>query len=184
MRLAKSSQKRIDRLKRPSPSRTKVRATAGRRRFHKAFDFLRKHCYEPISTADLSRASNLSRRGLYKAFERHAGQSPGRELRQRRMDHAKYLLTHADHELSIIARLCGYRSQNSFWVSFRNAVGESPGHFRERFRHRLSRNKNAVRPPSAPDDVIGVILLSTGGKGRMGKTQPLSRKKFWLTRKP
>jgi AraC-like DNA-binding protein len=183
MRFAKSNQNQAAGFNRASLPRKKIRATAGRRRFHKAFDFLKKHCCEPIGTADLSKASNLSRRGLYKAFERHASQSPGRELRRLRIDHAKYLLTHFDHELAIIARMCGYRSQNSFWVSFRNAVGESPGHFRDRFRPHSSRNKIIARHPLVPDNVIGVFLFSTGGNRRTRKTLPLSRKKFWLTRK-
>ncbi len=125
-----------------SSARNKVVIYAGRRGFSKAFDFLKKHFDEPIGTRDLCRISKLSRRGLHKAFQQHIEESPGRELRRRRIERAKHLLIHSGHELKVIAKMCGYRNQNSFWVSFREIAGEAPGKFRARFQKPYSVNKN------------------------------------------
>ena len=76
----------------------------------------------------------MSRRGLYKAFYRHLGQSPGRALRRMRIDRAKFLLANSNFSLKDITELCGYRNANSLWVSFKQIVGETPGQFRSRSR--------------------------------------------------
>ncbi|HTV40825.1 MAG TPA: helix-turn-helix transcriptional regulator [Candidatus Sulfotelmatobacter sp.] len=99
-------------------------------RLYQILNFLTQHCYEPIGIEDLARASNLSRRGLHKAFRRYIGQSPGRALRRMRIERAKGLLANSNLNQKIIAEVCGYRSLNSFWVSFRAIVGQSPGEFR------------------------------------------------------
>jgi AraC family transcriptional regulator, transcriptional activator FtrA len=103
-------------------------------RFHRGFAFLQRQYFEPIQVDDLVKASGMSRRGWYKAFQRHTGRSPGRELRRLRIERAKELLVNSDWNLRAIARMCGYRSANSFWISFREIVGESPGTYRSRFR--------------------------------------------------
>jgi transcriptional regulator GlxA family with amidase domain len=122
-----------NRPKGPLPSQSNLSIGTGSRRFRLALDFLEKHFYEPIGTEDLSRVSKLSRRGLHKAFRQHVGQSPGWALRRMRIQRAKNLLMDSKLELKVIAKMCGYRSQNSFWVSFREIVGESPGKFRSRY---------------------------------------------------
>ncbi len=128
-------------LKRSS-SRSQLALDVGSRGFCKAFDFLKKHFDEPIGTRDLCKVSKLSRRGLHKAFQQHIEESPGRELRRRRIEYAKNLLVQSDYELKVIAKMCGYRSQNSFWVSFREIAGEAPGKFRTRFQKSVSTKKS------------------------------------------
>jgi transcriptional regulator GlxA family with amidase domain len=125
-------------------SRSKLAMDAGSKGFGKAFDFLKKHFDEPIGTRDLCKVSKLSRRGLHKAFQQHIEESPGRELRRRRIEHAKTLLIKSDYELKVIAKMCGYRSQNSFWVSFRDIAGEAPGKYRIRFQKALPRSKSKL----------------------------------------
>jgi AraC-like DNA-binding protein len=127
-------------------------------RFCKAFAFLVKHCYEPIGVNDLVKVSELSRRGLHKAFKKHVGQGPGRELRQMRIRRAKDLLANSNHKLKTIAKMCGYRSNNSFWISFRGLLGESPGEFRSRVRKNFSQTKNG-QPVSSGDSIATVKLL-------------------------
>lgn len=102
-------------------------------RFHRSLRFFQEHCFEPIRVTDLARAAKLSKRGLHKAFQKHIGRSPGRELRRLRIERAKALLVNSNCSLKIIAKMCGYKNVNSFWVSFRENVGESPGKFRSRF---------------------------------------------------
>lgn len=102
-------------------------------RVHQGVDFLKQHCCEPICVGDLAKAIKMSKRGMHKAFRRQIGRTPGRELRQMRIERSKQLLVNSDYNLERIAKMCGYRSLNSFWIAFRNIVGESPGKYRSRF---------------------------------------------------
>jgi AraC family transcriptional activator FtrA len=104
------------------------------RALHESLNFLRKKWHEPITVNDLTKASALSRRGFQKAFQRHIGHSPGRELRRLRIKRGKELLAGSNFNLSVVAQRCGYRSLNSFWVAFRRATGISPGKYRSRFQ--------------------------------------------------
>jgi AraC family transcriptional regulator, transcriptional activator FtrA len=139
--------------------RKNIVADTGSPRFYKALSFLKEHCYEPIGINDLMQASQLSQRGLHKAFQKHVSQSPGRELRRMRIARAEDLLINSDHELKVIAQMCGYRSQNSFWVSFREVLGESPGKFRSRFRGFFSRHERGWHRSSATRDTARIRLL-------------------------
>ena len=105
---------------------------AARGRLYEGIKFLEKHFCQPITVHDIVEAAAMSRRGLYKAFQRQTGQSPGRELRRLRIERAESLLDHSSLELKVIARKCGYRSVNSFWVAFREVTGVSPGKYRLR----------------------------------------------------
>lgn len=93
--------------------------------------FLAKHWQSPIKVNDLVRSSRMSRRGFLKAFVKHTGRHPGKELQRLRLEHAQTLITRSSHQLAALPRLCGYRSRNSFWVAFRRFAGVSPGRFRE-----------------------------------------------------
>jgi len=79
---------------------------------------------------DIATATGLFRRGLYKAFIKHIGISPGKALRLQRLEMAKVLLSNSGCSLSEVAKISGFRNVNSFWVSFRNAEGIAPGEFR------------------------------------------------------
>jgi transcriptional regulator GlxA family with amidase domain len=74
----------------------------------------------------------MSPRGLHKAFQRYIGQSPGRELCRLRIEHAKDLLGNSSCNLKTVAKRCGFRSANSFWVAFRRVAGISPGKYRSK----------------------------------------------------
>jgi AraC-like DNA-binding protein len=96
--------------------------------------FLSRHWRRPIKVADLTAVSGLSRRGFLKAFIRHTGCHPGRELRRRRMEHAQRLVLRNNLSLHSISRQCGYRSVNSFWVAFRQFTGRSVAEYRHSMR--------------------------------------------------
>lgn len=147
------------------PIRKKRTDASFRGRLYQSLNFLTQHCYEPIGIGDLANASNLSRRGLHKAFRRHIGQSPGRALRSIRIERAKALLANSGLNQKIIAQVCGYRSVNSFWVSFRAIVGQSPGQFR---LHSRKRPRNIVSH--------GAFPLTPGGFGKI-KPNPLTIQK-------
>jgi transcriptional regulator GlxA family with amidase domain len=104
------------------------------RALYEGLNFLQEKWHEPITVSDLTRASALSQRGFQKAFMKHTGRSPGRELRRIRIERSKELLAGGDANLSAVAQQCGYRSLNSFWVAFRRVTGMSPGKYRSRFQ--------------------------------------------------
>lgn len=85
----------------------------------------------PINVSDLVNVSGLSRRGFHKAFLMHTGLCPGEALRNLRVERAKRLLITQDLNVVDIAFRCGYRSANSFWVSFRQSTGVAPGAFQQ-----------------------------------------------------
>jgi AraC family transcriptional activator FtrA len=112
---------------------------------NESLNFLRKKWHEPITVNDLTKASALSRRGFQKAFQRHIGHSPGRELRRIRIERSKELLAGFDYNLNVVARMCGYRSLNSFWAAFRQVTGMSPGRYRSKFQQAQAGVRRMIR---------------------------------------
>jgi len=151
----------------PNLAWKQIPANPDSQRFHKALMFLKRRCFEPIGVKDLMKASQLSRRGLHKAFQKYIGHGPGRELRRMRIERARELLAGSEHGLNVIAKMCGYRSGNSFWVSFREALGESPGKFRSRFRGSPVENRNGSHHRVKANKIATVILWpNTAGRIR------------------
>lgn len=93
--------------------------------------FMAQNFYRPIQVQGLTEVAGLSRRGFFKAFLRHTGIRPAQVLRQFRIERAQQLLQGSELSLSEVAAQCGYRSVNSFWVSFRQVTGVAPGQYRQ-----------------------------------------------------
>lgn len=97
--------------------------------------FIWENCHEPISVKDLVGVAAMSRRGLQKAFQDHLNRSPGHELHRVRIERAKKLLGESSYKIEVLARMCGYRSANSFTIAFKQSTGLSPAQFRNKVRH-------------------------------------------------
>ncbi len=93
--------------------------------------FIWEHASQPISVKDLVGVAAMSRRGLHKAFLENVGRTPGQELQRVRIERAKRLLADSNHQLEVLANMCGYQSANSFCVAFKQATGQSPKQFRD-----------------------------------------------------
>lgn len=93
--------------------------------------FMAQNFQCPIQVKGLTEVAGLSRRGFFKAFLRHTGLRPAQALRQLRIKRAQQLLLGSELSLSEVAGQCGYRSVNSFWVSFRQVTGVAPGQYRQ-----------------------------------------------------
>ena len=98
--------------------------------------FVAEHSHEPITVKDLVGVAGMSRRGLHKAFLEHLERTPGQELHRFRMERARKLLAESAHKLEVLARMCGYRSANTFCIAFKQATGVSPKQFRDALRLR------------------------------------------------
>lgn len=94
--------------------------------------YMTQNFHRPIKVADLVKRSGLSPRGFMKAFQRHAGVSPGQLLRRLRIEWAKGMLIERKVTLAELTEACGFRRLNSFEVTFRREVGMSPMQFRRR----------------------------------------------------
>ncbi len=96
-----------------------------------------RHIWEnyqkPIGIDDLAKIAALSRAGLFKAFVKKIGRTPGNELLRVRMENAKRLLAQPQMKMAEIAELCGYQNPNSFWIAFKQATGRSPRQYQKQF---------------------------------------------------
>jgi LacI family transcriptional regulator len=88
---------------------------------------------KPLSMDDLAKVAALSRAGLFKAFTKNLGRTPGSELHRVRMENAKRLLAKSQMKLDEIAELSGYQSANSFWIAFKQSTGMSPRQYQKQF---------------------------------------------------
>ena len=103
-----------------------MRPMASHPRINRTLNLMVKNRNAQFGLTDLIAESGMSRRGFFKAFNKHAGITPGRLLRNSRIEKAKKLLIENDISLAEIAGRCGYQSVNSLWVAFRNATGMAP----------------------------------------------------------
>jgi LacI family transcriptional regulator len=101
----------------------------------KGLRFVWENFQRQIGVDDVAQAAGMSRRGLHQAFLEHLERTPGEEIRNARVEHAKKLLVETGNKVEAIAGLSGYQSANSFCVAFKKEVGASPVAFRKASRH-------------------------------------------------
>ena len=87
-----------------------------------------------ITIARLARLTARSPFQLIRAYRKAYGLTPGQDLRARRIDRARELLTSTPTSVTEICRLVGYRSLGTFSRVFRQVTGESPVTYRRRTR--------------------------------------------------
>ncbi len=78
----------------------------------------------------LAAIANMSRSLFAIQFKEACGETPLRYVRQCRIHRAKLLLTESVAPLEQIADQCGYASQSAFIKAFSEAIGYSPGRWR------------------------------------------------------
>ncbi len=97
----------------------------------KALRYIDENYAEKIDTDSIAKAAGISVRSLHQLFLKHLHRSPGEHLRAARIEHVKTLLAETDTKIEAVATMCGFRSINSFFVSFKQAVGTSPHEYRK-----------------------------------------------------
>jgi AraC-like DNA-binding protein len=91
---------------------------------------------------------------------------PGAVLRRIRLEYAKRLLTERDMTLREIARQCGYRSQNTFCVAFRRAVGMAPKKFQRQYWLAAShRSRKGGVQTIVSNHLLPLLLVETMSAG-------------------
>ena len=117
-----------------SPVRSAVGLSVAHAGIASSLRYIYKNYDRPIKVMDLGDIAGLSRRGYFKAFQRHVGLRPAQVLRHLRIERAKQLLRENKLSLCEIGPQCGYPRVNSFWVAFRQTTGLSPGQFQRQAR--------------------------------------------------
>lgn len=95
-----------------------------------ALEYMRSHCAEHISLADVADHVYVSQWHLSKLINRHTGQSFFDLIGGMRIDRAKVLLADPAIRVHAVAEEVGYNDVAHFSKSFKRIVGKTPGEYR------------------------------------------------------
>jgi transcriptional regulator GlxA family with amidase domain len=107
-------------------------------------DHVVSHLDADLGAARLAALVGVSERHLSRLFAEHVGRTPGRLVRDARLEAASRLLADTSEPLTTIARRCGFSSAESLRQAFVTRFGISPSRFRA--AHRTLPG----RPPNRP----------------------------------
>ena len=96
-----------------------------------SLDYIEHHLQEHLTIEELSQIEGLSTDQYTKAFRTETGVSPGRYIRQKRLDLAKISLLKEDQSIKEIASQIGYQDESYFTRSFKKYVGKTPREYRK-----------------------------------------------------
>jgi LacI family transcriptional regulator len=96
----------------------------------RALRYIAANFSKPIRVSDVVAAAGGSRRSLYNKFAREIGRSIARELRRRRIEHARRLLVSGRRKLDAVAEQSGFEDAKVFSKCFKQCEGVSPARFR------------------------------------------------------
>lgn len=97
-------------------------------------DFIEQHLDQPISLGELATLCNLSEYHFARMFRTSFGLPPHQYLLARRLAKARQLLRFSDLPMLQVALLCGFASASHFSNRFRQALGATPGEYRQALR--------------------------------------------------
>ncbi|WP_309495902.1 AraC family transcriptional regulator [Mechercharimyces sp. CAU 1602] len=95
--------------------------------------WIQTHFSKPITLELLAQQYHTSPSHLQRLFKRIQGRSPLEEVRFRRIEKAKELLTHTDLSVTDIGLEVGYTHTSYFITTFKRATGLTPTFYRKRF---------------------------------------------------
>jgi AraC family transcriptional regulator len=96
-------------------------------------EYIDSQLAEPISLGQLAARCNLSEYHFARMFRASFGLPPHQYLLARRLKHARDLLRGTRLPLGEIALACGFASASHFTHRFRQALGGTPGEYRQAF---------------------------------------------------
>ena len=96
------------------------------RSVRRAEEYMRAHCDQPITVADLAKAAGCSERGLQAAFKSHRQAGPMAVLRDIRLEAARNDILHTDDTVTDIAFKWGFSHLGRFSKLFADKYGETP----------------------------------------------------------
>lgn len=81
---------------------------------------------KPLSMAELARLSGRSLSAFKRDFEGHFRTSPGQWMRQKRLEHAHFLLRNTSQNVSEVSMEIGYESVSHFIKAYKQQYGSTP----------------------------------------------------------
>jgi transcriptional regulator GlxA family with amidase domain len=119
-------------------------------RVKRAIAYMDARIAEPITLCELGCAVGLSQMYFAARFRAATGLSPHACLLQRRVEHAKVLLSTTSLSVADIAFSVGFRTQAHFTTVFKRLVEETPNRWRESTARAIIQNRDvqtAFRKP-------------------------------------
>ena len=95
-----------------------------------AVQHIRRHACEGLTSDDVAAKLAVSRRTMYRLFDRHLGHSPKEEITRVKLERVKDLLTTTRLPAEEIARLTGFEFTETMHRLFRKRFGQPPGAYR------------------------------------------------------
>ena len=96
-------------------------------------DHVCRNLTSPLAIDQLARVCHLSPSRFAHLFREQMQMTPQQFIEQQRLDRARELLEHTDYAVGTIAKEIGFASPFYFSRRFKNATGESPRDYRQRF---------------------------------------------------
>lgn len=116
------------------PRGTTAAVAVGQKAVNDLIGRMRERAIKGVTATRLAKMSKVSRSTLYRQFAASAGATPGRLLREQRLDEACRMLRETDATVVQIARACGFKSLSAFANFFRRQTGGTPTDYREKKR--------------------------------------------------
>jgi AraC family transcriptional regulator len=98
---------------------------------HQVKEYIEEHLSEDLTIVNLAAIALMSEFHFARAFKATIGQSPHRYVIQRRIEHAKVLLSVTQLAIAEIAYRVGISNQSHFTAQFRKIVGATPKQYRD-----------------------------------------------------
>ena len=86
-----------------------------------------------LSLEEFARMCARSLSGFKRDFKKQYGIPPGRWLREKRLEHSKFLLENANLNIGEVCLECGFENRSHFIREFRKKYGTPPGVYRRDF---------------------------------------------------
>jgi two-component system response regulator YesN len=114
-------------------------------------DYVQKHFTERVSAVEVATAAGLSVSRALHLFRKECGMSLSAFIAQRRVEFAKYLLSHTSRSIAAIASDCGFFDQSHFSKTFASLEGIPP----LRYRTRIKGSSGGYAPQNAFPEPTG-----------------------------
>lgn len=119
----------VDRLRKPHDQQRlplPLRLGIGNRKLLLIIELMEANISEPLSLAEISRLSGLSRRHIERLFRKYLGRSPARYYLELRLEYAHHLLLQSELPIVEVAIASGFISASHFSKCYRMVYANSP----------------------------------------------------------
>lgn len=102
----------------------------------KAMDYIYYHLHMPLTIASVAVSTGYSPNYLNSLFKKEKGSTISEYIRTQKIETAKRLLIHSDHNVSQISAILAFSSESHFIRVFREQTGQTPKQFKAKnYRH-------------------------------------------------